>query len=207
MGSPAPAVIVDIQATGNWEYYSGPDFDYHLVPYTVRFTYDTAAAPTNLTATQGVYPGLSLSLTVHLAEGTWTHTTNAPSITVNNGTFSDSFLIGSPVNPAGAPAFLGAAVDFYGFDLTGPAATTFADTSLPAEITLADFHFRKAKVYTGGFANNYISKDSDTLGAAAIPEPSTWALLAGVAALGAATLRRRVAAQGWRGSAPVSAAK
>jgi hypothetical protein len=179
-----------IEATGMWEYYTGPNDDTHVVPYDLSFTYNTTAAFTSRTSNQSVYPGLSFSLTVYLDEGTWSHSTNNVRITVNNSVYSDTFLIGTSGNP-GAPAFLGASVDFYGFDLTA-SGTRYTDTSLPASITLTDYIFRKAKLYTGGYTGNQISQDSLTLGpASAIPEPSTWAAIAGVMALGVAAWRRR----------------
>lgn len=182
--------VVAFEASGQWEYYSGPDFDYHLVPFTATFSYDTTAAPTSQTSDQAVYPALSFTLTVELAEGTWTHSASTPKVTVFNGQFGDSINIASESNLSGAPTFLGDPVDFFGFELRG-AWPTLSDTSLPATLALDDYWYRKAKVYAGGFTLSYLSKDAATLGTpSAVPEPATWTLIVSAAALGIVALRR-----------------
>lgn len=184
------AQVVAFEATGQWEYYSGPNFDYHLVPFTATFSYDTTAAPTSQTSDQAVYPALSLTLTVELAEGTWTHSATTPVVTVFNGQFGDSINIASELNPSGASTFLGAPVDYFGFELRA-GWPTLSNTSLPATLALDDFWYRKAKVYADGFTLSYLSKDATTLGTpSAVPEPATWTLIVSAAALGAVAVRR-----------------
>lgn len=205
----ASAVVVDFYGTGVYNTYNYTTSSTVQRTFSVGFSYDTAAAAIDTYPTQVLRPAVSLSLTVNLWDGSvWSHTSNDVRITMNNAVNGswDGITISTkwPMTET-VPAFLAGStttypVVNYSFELTkyGGGEFTDGDFSLPASPTfigdLTEWNVKHAKLYifTGTTDVAVFNQPLTTLGApAAIPEPSTWAAMAGAMAFGLAAWHRR----------------
>lgn len=205
----ARAVIVEFHGAGTYGSWNGTTTV--QVPFSVDFAYNTAATPIDTYETQKSYPALYLTLNIDFHDGSsWSHTSTDVGIVVTNGAggAADSLQISTREPMAGVPNFgyPGAsggpyAVRIFTFELTKNSGGFFpgTDLSLPTTPTfygnLDDWNVKHAKMYITTNGSNYIAHFNaplTSLGAPApIPEPSTWAAMAGAMALGAAAWRRR----------------
>lgn len=200
----ARAVIVDFHGTGTYQAHNGMGWVY--LPFSVGFSYDTAATPIDTFATQQLRPAISLSLTIEMVNGsTWTHTSNEVRVTMNNavnGTW-DGLTISTkwPMTEM-VPAYVISGTPYpvvnYSFELTKYSGGVFADGdfSLPAAPTfigdLAGWDIKHAKMYINNGSSDFavFNHPLNTLGAP-IPEPSTWAAILGASAMGVVVWQRR----------------
>lgn len=182
------AQVVDHTATGTFRYSSSGYGGIYDAPFSISFSYDLGAGASYTSATQGQYPGISLTYTVDLYEGSWSHTVNNPTVSILNGQYADNFQVTSPTGGLGAPLFQGKEVNIYKIELSG-GTTVFDDISLPSELDFSDWGSAQGTLYfTSGWPSSY-NMTVDNL--SAVPEPSTWALIAGITAFGTILYRRR----------------
>lgn len=181
----AHAAVVSIQGGGTHAYYDGVAF--RQVPFSVAFSYDTSTPVVNSFPDQAIYDALSFTFTINLLEGTWTDTTSAARIAIFSGQYQDQFQITSETD-VDAPTYRGSEVFAYKVELSG-AQSIFPDTSLPSTLNISDWALAKAVIYNPSYFS-IVNSDLSTL-SAAIPEPASFATLAGAVVLGGAALRRR----------------
>lgn len=209
----ARAVVVDFAGSGTYVVRTGsyPSYTDHNVPFSVSFSYDSAAITTDpdpALTTQRPYPALSLTLTINRLDGSfWTHTSHEVALTVNNAVNSswDGMTISTkwPMTEV-VPAYTYSGVDYpvinYSLELTkyGGGVFTNGDLSLPSSPTfigdLSTWDVKHAKLYIRSGSNDIaiFNQPLTTLGApTAVPEPSTYAAIAGACALGFVAYRRR----------------
>lgn len=178
------AEVVSFQGGGTYNYFDGSTNQ--SVPFFFDFSYDTATPAIFSNATQATYNALSFSLTVSLAEGTWTDSATAARVGINN-TGSESFQVTSEI-PVNAPTFQGFGVSFYKIEFSG-GADLLPSTALPSNLSLSGWTSTLASIYI--LPSNFTVMNATINSLSAVPEPASFGLLSGVLVLGAATLRRR----------------
>jgi len=174
--------------------------------WTAVVEWDTAASTLSSTETQAQYRLTSMSFTLHGNAGDWTTGVvagdYAPGFT-NNYTFSgtrDEMQFTSGWGPASHTnqtlyEWQPYSINLVLTDLTGTAIPSL--TPAPTFLDLSDWSTGTSntymKLYLNNNANRYIlgNIQSISVTGSAIPEPSTYAALAGAAALGLALWRRR----------------
>jgi hypothetical protein len=187
------AAVITFAGGGTLRYHNGAFQD---VPFTTTFAYDTSSAPSTSfpESGQSQYVGISLSITVNLVEGTWSHTVANPYVSVIDGQYGDSFQVTSPgevLNPS-APNWLYDSVPFsLNVELSG-ASTVFSSSLLPENIDLAEWSGTKqAKIYASLPSLPFYSTSLPLSYLSVIPEPATGGMIFAAAALGFAASRRR----------------
>lgn len=202
----ARAVIVEFYGTGTYQAHNGVSLV--TLPFSVSFSYDTAAAAIDTFPTQVLRPAVSLGLTIEMTNGSvWSHTSNDVRVTMNNavnGTW-DGLTVSTkwPMTET-VPNYVVSGTPYpvvnFSFDLTkyNGGVFTNGDFSLPASPTfigaLSEWDIKHAKLYINNGSTDIaiFNRPLTTLGAPSpIPEPSTWAAMAGAMALGVAVWQRR----------------
>ncbi len=215
----ARAVIVEFEGHGTYLVQTGswPSYTNHQVPFTVTFSYDSGAPIVDAFATQKSFAGLSLGLTIYNLDGSvmFSHTQTTgvgivmdnalnggttDGLTVTTGFFTEAQSLALPRFTAYGSEYR---VTNFSFQLEKNSGGLFTDGEfiLPTSPTFMgddlDIYNRKhAKVYIWNGSRDIQAFDNplNTLGAPSpIPEPSTWAAVAGAMALGVVVWRRRAA--------------
>ncbi len=205
----AHATIVEFYGTGTYNTYNYTTSSIVQRTFSLGFSYDTAASVIDAYPTQVLRPAATLSLTVNLWDGSvWSHTSNDVRITMNNAVNGswDGLTISTkwPLTETVDPFLVGGSSTYpvvnYSFELTkyGGGVFTDGDFNLPASPTfigdLADWNVKHAKLYifNGTTEIAAFNQPLTSLGAPSpIPEPSTWAAMAGAMALGVVAWQRR----------------
>ncbi len=197
----ALAQAVTLQFSGTANFVGTPLTGYFSVgnPYSFTLSYDPAAVGSYSGDTSRTFAALSASLTVQATGGTWTSAFVDPQIQITDGSSFDEIYIyamGGHTNTSVGGQNLSMATFRLYSASPGPLSTFL---SLPADITLAGWS--TAPSSSGAFtywdpgSAGYFMRFSlaEVQNLSAIPEPSTYAALAGLAALGFVAWRRRQA--------------
>ncbi len=194
------AQTVTLQFSGTANSVGAPLTGYFSVtnPYTFTLSYDPAAVGSYSGDTSRTFAAISASLTVQATGGTWTSAFIDPQIQITDGAFDEIYIYGQGGHTNTSVG--GQTLSFATFRLysaaPGPLSTFL---SLPADITLAGWStapsssgvFTYWNPGTAGYFMRFSHSDVQNL--SAIPEPSTYAALAGLASLALVAWRRRQA--------------
>jgi len=209
--APLPAVIVSYTFTGvtTQNFIESGQLNTNVPvgsAWTAVVAWDTGAATMLSTGTQAQYRVSSMSFTLHGTGGDWTTgvtaSESAPSFTTNylNSGTKDQIQFTSGWGPsvhtnATLYEWQPYSINLVLTDNTGTAIPSL--TPAPTFLDLSDWSTGTSntymKLYLNNNANRFIlgSIQSIAVTGAAVPEPSTGAALAGVAAFGLAGWRRR----------------
>lgn len=173
-------------------------------PWTAVVAWDASAGPLYLDAAQGQYRVTSFTLTFQGVSGNWT-TSALP----NQASFTQNYLLSGTKDQTQFTSGWGPAsltnqniADWQPYSinliLTDPTGTAIPSLSpAPTSLDFSDWSPLVAnsqlKLYLNNNANRYILGNilSVTVTGSAVPEPSTYALIAGFAVLGLVVWSRR----------------
>jgi hypothetical protein len=167
-------------------------------PYTFTLSYNPTAVGSYSGDTSRTFQAISASFTVQGTGGSWTSFLTDPRIQITDGSYDEISITswGTYTNATVGGRTLGS-VNFRLYSNAPGPLNTFS--SLPSDITLGGWS--TAPSSTGFFTYWNPGGGSDFMrfsvtsveNLSAIPEPSTYALLGGLAALGVVIYRRRKA--------------
>lgn len=191
--------------TTNWVETGAITTEFPLgTAWTAVVAWDTGASPLYLDSSQGQFRLTTFTLTLDGVSGDWT-----TSAIANTASFTQNYLMSGTQDQiqfttAWGPANLTNqtianwqpySVNLILTDLTGTAIPSLSPA--PGDLDYSDWSPLVAnsqlKLYLNNDANRYILGNIQSIAVtgSAVPEPSTYAALAGLAALGFAMMRRR----------------
>ncbi|MBX3750639.1 MAG: PEP-CTERM sorting domain-containing protein [Opitutaceae bacterium] len=173
--------------------------------------WDTGASPLLLTSTQGQFRLSTFTLTINGVSGAWT-----TSAVTNTATFTQNYLMSGTQDQIQFTSAWGPtnltnqtianwqpySLNLILTDLTGTAIPSLG--TAPSDLDFSEWNALVAnsqlKLYLNNTGNRYIlgNIQSITVTGSAVPEPSTYAMIAGIVVLGfvAAARRRRAQSRG-----------
>lgn len=172
--------------------------------FKISLTFDSGQTP-HVVAGMAFYRLWETSITIYADGGPLTWSFSTPLADNGSHDFSiqnnvgnpayDNFTAGGSPGTFSGPALNGKNFSYWMMTLSDFQGTILSDTSLPETLTMAALEQRSLSLIFDGFmAGDYINlapQQVELVSASAIPEPSTWAAIAGGLALGAAGWAKR----------------
>jgi hypothetical protein len=196
--STAPAQTVTLRFSGTANFVGAPLASSFAVgnPYTFTLTYNPAAAGTYSGDTSRTFTAQSASFTIQGTAGAWTSTLTDPRIQITDGSY-DEFSVTTwdtfTNTTVGGRTLSSVNLRLYA-NAPGPLSTFL---TAPSDLTLTGWSTAPSSTgfYTywlpGGGTDFMRFGISSIENLSAVPEPSTYALLGGLAALGGVLWHRR----------------
>lgn len=181
------------QVTGTRDFITNGD------PVSMTFSYDDSASGSIYAGgTQGSYVGLAqgvynMRIDIQtVSNGTWSATSSTGNIAVNNpGAFNDSFQATSTLPPeTWTSPINGNDPEGFKVEFINYTENVFNNVDLPSTLSAGMFEKLTGTVYLGDFSF-FQSVHFSVTDIQAVPEPGTYALIAGLATLGLVAYRRR----------------
>lgn len=172
----------------------------HGNAFQMDLTFDASQSPWHNSGTQALYNLQSTTLTIQSSGAgalTWTRSDPAGNninhgFSVENSTTRDALVLNGPLT---GPSLNGKAVYDFQFSFIDTTKTVFTSATIPLTLTIGSFNSKLLDLRFAGFTpgQDIITFNATSLqvNPSAIPEPSTYAALAGLAAFGLVLLRRR----------------